>query len=115
MIKHTTFPTIIFITIVVSLFGACTTASTQAPLPEQTAEPTISPAPNFKETRKPELSDSLIRGCQGRRSAGGFDKAGLPEGETAVDFTLKDTVGTTVSLSELLREKPVVMIFGSFT
>jgi hypothetical protein len=33
----------------------------------------------------------------------------------AVDFTLKDTYGSEYSLSALLAEKPVVMVFGSFT
>ena len=33
----------------------------------------------------------------------------------AVDFTLKDIHGNTVSLAGLLSEKPVVMVFGSFT
>jgi peroxiredoxin len=36
-------------------------------------------------------------------------------GELAIDFTLKDIHGSEYTLSKLLGEKPVVMIFGSFT
>jgi len=61
------------------------------------------------------LSDDLKRGCERRRPSGGFENVGLAVGETAVDFTLKDVQGNTVSLAGLLSEKPVVMVFGSFT
>jgi hypothetical protein len=61
------------------------------------------------------LSNALIRDCKRSGPSGGFENAGLAVGETAVDFTLKDVDGNTVSLAGLLGEKPVVMIFGSFT
>jgi cytochrome oxidase Cu insertion factor (SCO1/SenC/PrrC family) len=35
-------------------------------------------------------------------------------GDNAPDFTLPSTVGDTVTLSELLREKPVVLTFYQF-
>ncbi len=55
-------------------------------------------------------SDALTRDCQrGQRSSS------LGVGEVAVNFTLKDTYGSEYSLSALLVEKPVVMVFGSFT
>ena len=63
----------------------------------------------------PVLSNDLIRGIKRVRRSGDFDNVGLPIGETAVDFTLKDVDGNTVSLRGLLNEKPVVMVFGSFT
>ncbi|OGL42654.1 MAG: hypothetical protein A2161_20685 [Candidatus Schekmanbacteria bacterium RBG_13_48_7] len=42
-------------------------------------------------------------------------KTGLPEGSTAIDFTLKDTRDVSWTLSDLLKTKPVLMVFGSYT
>ena len=65
---------------------------------------------------EPILSDALITGCKpARRPSGGFATVGLRVGEKAVDFKLKDVHGNEFVLSRLLAEKPVVMIFGSFT
>ena len=44
-----------------------------------------------------------------------LQKKGLKVGETAIDFTLSDINGNEFTLSEMLREKPVVMELGSFT
>ena len=66
----------------------------------------------------PVLSNDLMRDIKitsYSQTSGDFDNAGLSIGETAVDFTLKDVDGNTVSLRSLLSEKPVVMVFGSFT
>ena len=63
----------------------------------------------------PVLSNDLIRDIKRVRRSGDFDNVGLTIGDTAVDFTLKDVDGNTVSLRGLLSEKPVVMVFGSFT
>lgn len=63
----------------------------------------------------PVLSNDLIRDMKQARRSGDFDNVGLNVGETAVDFTLKDVDRNTVSLRGLLSEKPVVMVFGSFT
>ena len=63
----------------------------------------------------PVLSNDLIRDSKRTKRSGDFDTVGLTIGETAVDFTLKDVDGNTVSLRSLLSEKPVVMVFGSFT
>ncbi len=64
---------------------------------------------------KPVLSNTVIRDCKRTRPSGDFENVGLAVGETAIDFTLKDVDWNTVSLASLLGEKPVVMIFGSFT
>ena len=66
---------------------------------------------------EPVLSNALIRGCKPSRQPGsGFETIGrLREGEKAVDFTLKDIDGNEFILSRLLAEKPVLMVFGSFT
>ena len=44
-----------------------------------------------------------------------FTGAGPGIGSTAVDFSLKTTGGQTMTLSNLLAAKPVLLIFGSFT
>lgn len=44
-----------------------------------------------------------------------LSEAGLKEGSRAVDFTLLDILGNEVSLSERLKNKPVILILGSYT
>ncbi len=44
-----------------------------------------------------------------------FNGAGPGIGSTAIDFALKSTTGQMTTLSKLLAEKPVILIFGSFT
>ncbi len=66
-------------------------------------------------SKRPLLSDALIRNCGRDKIPFGFGRRGLVEGDTAIEFTLKDIHGNIVRLSGLLSEKPVVMIFGSFT
>ncbi len=99
--------------IVVTQAPTVTPAPTPTPTPN--LEPSEAPDSVIRETNGLELSDALIRGCERTRPSGGFANAGLAVGETAVDFTLKDVNGNTVSLAGLLAEKPVVMVFGSFT
>ncbi len=103
--------------VLILAFGAC--ASTVTPAPTTTPTPNLEqgevPDSVIHETKGPELSDALIRGCERTRPSGGFENVGLAVGETAVDFTLRDVHGNTVSLAGLLAEKPVVMVFGSFT
>ncbi len=114
------------------LLGACApsdsssipTPTVNAPVPTEGAEATPEdgaaitgdgervPSGNVGQ---PVLSNVLIRDCQRTAPSGGFENVGLAVGETAIDFTLKDVDGNTVSLASLLGEKPVVMIFGSFT
>lgn len=67
-----------------------------------------------EEVKGPELAEGLTSNCQ-NADTGDFRKAGLAVGELAIDFTLKDIDGQPVSLSGLLSEKPVMMVFGSFT
>jgi len=68
-----------------------------------------------EDERGPVLSDALVTGCRYVEGSENFKRIGLDEGETAVDFTLKDTEGKEITLSSLLQEKPVMMVFGSFT
>jgi len=64
-----------------------------------------------------QSSDNLKRNCDFKiaESMDSFKVEGLQVGTTAIDFTLEDTNGNEVTLSELLAEKPVVMVLGSFT
>lgn len=65
----------------------------------------------------PLLSDDLKTGCQSGQIAAqkSIEEVGFKVDDRAVDFTLKDTQGNEVTLSGLLAEKPVLMIFGAFT
>lgn len=64
-----------------------------------------------------QSSDNLKRNCEFKiaESMDSFKDEGLEVGTTAIDFTLWDTNGNEVTLSDLLAEKPVVMVLGSFT
>jgi hypothetical protein len=39
----------------------------------------------------------------------------MAEGSLAVEFTLRDVDGVAYTLSDLLSEKPVLMVFGAYT
>ena len=95
----------VMVVLVSALLLACSSAEDTAPA-RTTApgEATISKMTNLAS------SDALTRDCQR-----GQGSSGLEVGKVAVDFTLKDTQGREYSLSALLTEKPVVMVFGSFT
>ncbi len=87
------------------VLGACTSASDTGEINNSDIQKTI----------KPVLSDALLRGCERAETSRNFSNVGLAVGETAVGFTLQDTQGNIVNLSALLIEKPVMMVFGSFT
>ena len=81
--------------------------------PEESAQPATSTDVQLEE---PLLSATLKRNCQFNQPLiRNFDNAGLGIGETAVNFTLRDIYGSEYTLSGLLAEKPVMMVFGSFT
>jgi hypothetical protein len=44
-----------------------------------------------------------------------FDPMGLPIGTKSVDFTLSSTEGVRYTLSDLHKDKPVVLITGAYT
>lgn len=69
----------------------------------------------------PTLSTDLHANCF-RWPGGTFTRQvyaqvvnGLHPGDAAVDFTLKDVEGTPHRLADLLAEKPVLLVLGSFT
>jgi hypothetical protein len=69
----------------------------------------------------PTLSTDLHVNCF-RWPAGTFTRqtyaqivTGLEPGDLAVDFTLKDVNGAPHRLADLLAEKPVLLVLGSFT
>ena len=82
-----------------------------APIPAraggQTATATAGPLPPLLDP-----PSKLARDCEQYQS---FAARPMVPGQIAIDFTLKDTKGKDYTLSNLLAEKPVVMIFGSFT
>ena len=93
---------IILLTLV---FGACTSTSKSSEITDS----------DIQGATELALSDALLRGCKLTEASRNFNNVDLAVGETAVDFALQDTQGNTVSLAGLLIEKPVVMVFGSFT
>lgn len=64
---------------------------------------------------QPDLPTALTCDCPLGPTPGGFERVGIAVGEEAINFTLQDTAGKYYRLSRLLGEKPVVMVFGSFT
>jgi len=77
--------------------------------------PTISPSTSPTAVKvEPVLSDVLINGCANPMDFAN-DQTGLAAGTKARNFTLKDISGNEVHLSRLLAEKPVVMVFGSYS
>jgi hypothetical protein len=117
--------------LLVLLATACTPSSVQT---EETAppEPTVRPTQFVDQqadvqptevapaaTAQPEpdigvaplLSTELVRGCL----RGDQTENELREGDPAVEFSLMDVEGETYVLSELLQEKPIALIYGSYT
>ena len=88
----------------------------QEALPTQTTTlNSTSAQSDANETSEPPLLGELSRNCQLSESQSDFNNVGLQVGRTALNFTLKDTEGTEYRLSQLLVDKPVVIVFGSFT
>ena len=111
----------ILVLILALLFGACAPTA-PAPVPQTPDAPSpVSPTPPAAPTpateeevlEEPALPGTLKRDCPPRSVA--FENAGLQIGGKAVNFTLKDINGEEFRLSRLLAEKPVMMVFGSFT
>ena len=99
-----------------AMLPACRSAApTPTALPATT--PTAAATPTATPTPRPlppalEPASTLARRCDQYQS---FATRPMTPGQLAIDFTLKDTKGNGYTLSNLLAEKPVVMIFGSFT
>ena len=104
---------LILITIVLGMAALLISGCHQSSPIEPNSSPVQAPSTEA-EPEKPVLSNALERSCQLAKSDN-FGNAGLRVGEKAVDFTLRDIYGTEFGLSQLLTEKPVVMVFGSFT
>ena len=85
------------------------------PSPPSTPTPPPPTIPGDERLEGPALSADLKRGYEAVSTGDDFDDTGLEIGELAVGLTLKNTGGAEFELSRLLAEKPVVMVFGSFT
>ena len=101
-----------FVMIAVALFvvvtglGACARSAQDAVSTSTRSPPSAVPAVPA------EVTTEVVRDC----APGGFRGVGGPlPGELAIDFTLKDVHGDEHHLLDLLAEKPVVLVFGSFT
>jgi hypothetical protein len=101
----------VFLMLTLIFIGCAVPLTPPVPTPPPTPAPVA--APNV-DNGAPILSGTLKRNC-GESPNGNFQKAGRQVGEKAIDFTLKDVQGTEFTLSQLLTEKPVVMVFGSIT
>jgi hypothetical protein len=82
-------------------------------------QPSVLPASNATQIpiSLPALQTLPPVTCPAEREANNneFNQVGPDVGETAINFSLESTTGGNITLSELLVEKPVVLIFGSFT
>ena len=105
MFSRITWFGILVVVLLIMVCGACASASDTGEIHNS----------DTQNTTEPVLSDTLLRGCERAETSRNFSNVGLAVGETAVGFTLQDTQGSIVSLSDLLIEKPVMMVFGSFT
>jgi peroxiredoxin len=65
---------------------------------------------NFVNTAPSELVVTFERGVEQVRETGVLDEA-LAVGDTAVDFSLPSAVGDSISLAELRKQGPVVLIW----
>lgn len=101
--------------LVSALLAAGCLSATPAPIPTHSLPPTATATATATPPPLPPLlepASKLARRCEEQR---GFAARPMVPGELAVDFTLKDAKGKDYTLSNLLAEKPVIMIFGSFT
>jgi peroxiredoxin len=91
--------------------AAPTVTALPQPTPSATTTPKVTPTP--RPMPPPiEPASKLSRRCdQGQSSTA----RPMVPGEMAIDFALKDTKGTAYTLSSLLAEKPIVLIFGSYS
>jgi hypothetical protein len=68
----------------------------------------------------PVLSDALVSGCfnwpaEEFTTDNHAQVQTIAAGALAVEFTLEDLDGVAYTLSELLAQKPVLMVFGAYT
>ena len=85
---------------------------TQVPVNQSIATPPVSTAVTEEiNVGIIDLSTQLVRDCEGRDP----NSRGPQVDEPAIEFILLDVEGNEYVLSDLLAEKPVILIFGSFT
>jgi hypothetical protein len=102
---------------VLILVPSCIGAEQGTNLDSPSSQTSILPSTTELDLPLLQSSDNLKRNCQPKiaETRDSYRNEGLRVGTTAIDFTLKDTSGNEITLSKLLKEKPVVMILGSFT
>ena len=80
----------------------------------------LDPTDDYDLVLLPETN--LVSGCFGwpgqefspTHNTGGV-QVSVSVGQTATEFTLKDPSGQLFKLSDLLKTRPVLMVFGGFT
>src|SRR5687768_13348185 len=78
---------------------------------EAAAQPVLKPSIGLSSI--PADQDSV---CDAPWYLGSFFTSGLQAGDTAFDFTLFDSAGDTLNLSEALSQgRPVLLVAGSYT
>jgi hypothetical protein len=76
-----------------------------------------SPGPTPGPTLSEDLSSHCFRWPEAAFTRSRYADVSITmgPGETAVDFELADVEGTPYRLSDLLADKPVLLVLGSFT
>lgn len=101
-------------------FAAVGTVDCEQPPPDD-PPPDDPPPDDPPPDGPPVLSSALESGCNNwptqdfSPSNRVSTNTGLPTGSLAVDFTLRDLGGTPHTLSDLLVDKPVLLVMGAFT
>lgn len=80
--------------------------------PEKSGAPQADPAP---PAVSPPTTGPSSNATQPAADAAGVSFSPLVPGDPAPDFTLTDTNGKSVTLSNLYKSRPLVLIFGSYT
>jgi hypothetical protein len=86
--------------------------------PTDTEDPGPPETPNVELRRELELTSNCHNWPAQEFSATNHverTRTSVIQGDHAIDFTLKDTDGVEYRLSELLRTRPVLIVFGAFT
>lgn len=103
----------LFLISVVALLACADSSPTDT---ENTAGPPGPPTPELR--RELELTSNCYNWPAQEFSATDYverTRTSVVEGQQAIDFTLKDTDRVEYRLSQLLRTRPVLIVFGSFT
>ena len=108
---------LLFIISALILLSSCANTESVTNMNSPLQQQSIIPSTTEADLQGLQPPDNLKRDCEPKiaETRDAYNNEGLMVGTNAIDFTLKDTAGNEVTLSELTVDKPVVMILGSFT